>query len=116
MDINTGDRIEIEHNTYDVLHVTEDIDQFDTQKNKVFGEHRAIELHKINDPSLHPTHLLKIYHDKPEQGTLLCIEQERLPKEIAQPKQRGMMFSYHDGKIISLKNITHETKHPGNSN
>ena len=73
MNIQKGNIIKIGKEKYDVLNVTEEIDKYDTEKNEFVGEHTAIELHKIGDSSLHPTHLLKIYHDNRKEAILLRI-------------------------------------------
>ena len=88
---------------YDVLSVIEGIDKYDTEKKELVGKHTAIELHKIGAPSLHPTHLLKVYHDK--EAILLRIEQDKPPEWLEKPKQRGMIFSYHDKKTIPITDI-----------
>ena len=50
---------------------------------------------------MHPTHQLKIYHHNSKKANLLRIEQDKLPKELENPRQRGMTFSCYDEKTIS---------------
>lgn len=75
MNIQKGNIIKIGNEKYDVLSTLEEIDKYDTKKNEFVGEHTEIELHKIGDPALHPTHLLKIYHDT-NKAILLKIGQD----------------------------------------
>ena len=105
MNIQKGNIIKIGKDKYDVLSVMEEIDKYNTEKNEFVGEHTAIEIHKFGDSSLHATHLLKIYHDNDKEAVLLRIEQDKPPKWLEKSKQRGMMFSYHDKKTISIADI-----------
>lgn len=100
-----GNIIEIDGEKYQVLRITEDIDWYDVEKDKIVGEHIAIELYKFGIFSLHPTHLLKIYYNNPEEAVLLKIIQEKQPKELEHPRQRGNIFSFHEEKIIPVKEI-----------
>jgi hypothetical protein len=104
MNIQKGNIIKIEKEKYDVLSIMEEIDKYDTEKNEFVGEHTAIELHKFGNSSLHPTHLLKVYNNNNKEAILLRIEQDKLP-EWLKPRQRGMLFSYHDKKTISIADI-----------
>jgi hypothetical protein len=105
MNIQKGNIIKIGKDKYDVLNVMEAIDKYDTEKNEFVGEHTAIELHKIGDSSLHPTHLLKVYHNNNKEAILLRIEQDKPPKWLKKPRQRGMMFSYHNKKTIFIADL-----------
>jgi hypothetical protein len=105
MNIQKGNIIKIGKDKYDVLSVMEGIDKYDTEKNEFVGEHKAIELHKMGDSSLHATHLLKVYHNNNKEAILLRIEQDKPPKWLEKPRQRGMMFSYHDKKSVSIADI-----------
>ncbi len=109
MNIQKGNIIKIGKEKYDVLSVMEEIDRYDTEKNEFVGEHTAIELHKMGDSSLHSTHLLKVYHDNNKEAILLRIEQDKPPEWLEKPRQRGMAFSYHDKKIISIADIKIES-------
>ena len=88
-----GDIIKIDGENYQVLKITEDIEWYDAEKDKIIREHIAIELYKSEISSLHPTHLLKIYYDNPEKAVLLKIIQEKPPKELEHPRRRGNIFS-----------------------
>ena len=54
-------------------------------------------------------HTLQIYQDKDEEIILLRIEQDKPPEWLEKTKQRGMSFSYHDEKVISIKDIKIES-------
>lgn len=103
MNITAGNIITIEKEKYEVLNAFEDIDLFDTEKNQPVGSHIAIELHKIGDTSLHPTHLLKIYENNKENAILLKIVQEK--PTVENPRQRGVWFSHVDKKEVLIKEI-----------
>lgn len=105
MNIQKGCILKIGKEKYDVWSVNGDIDRYDTENNEVLGEHTAIELHKRGDSSLHPTHLLKVYIDNDKEAVLLRIEQDKPPDWLEKPRQRGIIFSYHDEKTIPISNI-----------
>ena len=105
MEISIGDIIKIGKDKYEVLNIQEDIDWFDTVKNEIQGKHTAIELHKVGDMALHPTHLLKFYHDNKKEAVLLKIVQDKPPSSIEHPRQRGAMFSHQDKKVIPVEKI-----------
>jgi len=105
MDIQKGNIIKFGKEKYYVLSVMGEIDRYDAKKNEFVGEHTVIELHKMGDSSLHPTHLLKVYHDNNKEVILLRIEQDKPPEYLDKPRQRGMSFSYHDKKTISIADI-----------
>lgn len=105
MKIQKGNIIRIGKEKYDVLSVMEEIDRYNTEKNEFVGEHTAIEIHKFGDSSLHTTHLLKVYHNNNKEAILLRIEQDKPPKGLEKPRQRGIMFGDHDKKTISIADI-----------
>lgn len=109
MNIQKGNILKIGKDKYDVLSFMEEVDKFDTEKNELLGEHTAINLHKTGDSSLHPTHLLKIYHDNGKEAILLRIQQDKPPEWLKKTRERGMMFSYHDKKTILITDIKIET-------
>ncbi len=103
MNITAGNIIKIGKEKYEVLNAFQDIDLFDTEKNQPIGAHIAIELHKIGDTSLHPTHLLKIYENNKENAILLKIVQEK--PTVENSRQRGIWFSHVDKKEVLIKEI-----------
>lgn len=107
MDIAVGNILRVRKERYQVLTLFEEIDYYDTQKNQSTGKHIAVQLHKIEDPSLHPTHLLKMYHDG--RISILKIVQERPLEWLKNPRQRGGMFKYIDEKKITTSDITVES-------
>lgn len=108
MNLQKGSILKIGEDRYDVLSVTEDIDLYDTKKTESIGEHIAIELHKIGDSSLLPTHLLKVYHTNDKEAILLRIERDKPPKWLEKPRRRGIGCSYHDKKTIPIADIKTE--------
>jgi len=105
MKFNKGQIIKIGKEKFDVLKTFHDINWWDSDKNEIIGEHTAIELHKIGDFDLHPTHLIKLYYDKKDEAVLFRIEQEKSSKEIENPRQRGGMFSLKNKIIIKIGEI-----------
>jgi hypothetical protein len=104
MEFEVGNKIQIGKEKFDVLNVTEEIDKWDSKKDKLIGEHLAIELHKFRSSSLHPTHLLKIYKDR--KMILYEIIQEKIITPLAiRLKQRGGIFSYINPREISMKEV-----------
>ncbi|MBI5066306.1 hypothetical protein HZA97_08785 [Candidatus Woesearchaeota archaeon] len=103
MKLEAGNILKIGEEKYEVLNMFEDIDLFDTEKNQPIGTHIAIELHKMGDPSLHPTHLLKIYENNKENAILLRIVQEK--PTVENPRQRGIWFSHVDKTEVPIKEI-----------
>ena len=100
-----GDTVQIGKDKYDVLGILEEIDKYNTEKNKFIGEHTGIELHKHGSKSLHPTHLLKLYYKNGNEAILLEIVQEKPSKEIEKPKQRGNIFNYINKRVIPRDKI-----------
>lgn len=109
MDIKKGDCVKIGKVRYDVLSVIDEIDKYDTEKNELVGKHREIELHQVGDPSLHTTHILKVYYDNNKEAFLLRVEHEK-PQRVGKSKQKVIVFSYHDKKTIPIADIKIETK------
>ena len=105
MKFKEGQIITIGKEKYDVLKIFYDIDWWDSNKNEIIGEHTAIELHRIGNFSLYPTHLMKLYYNKKDEAVLFRIEQEKPSKEIEKPRQRGGMFSLKDEIIIKRGEI-----------
>lgn len=77
MKLKEGQIIKIRKEKFDVLKIFHDIDWWDCDKNEIIGEHTAIELHKIGDFVLHPTHLMKRYYNKKDKAVLFKIEKEK---------------------------------------
>ena len=105
MEISKGNIIEICGEKYDVMNLRGEIDKYDTEKNEFVGEHTSVELHKFGEPSLYPTHLLKIYKDNQKEGILFRMIQNKPPEWIEKPRQRVMMFNYFDERRISVCDI-----------
>ena len=66
MKISKGDIVNIKKEKYDVLSVIQEFD--------LGGECLEMELHKFGESTLHPTHLLKIYKDKPKSAILINLD------------------------------------------
>ena len=109
MDIRKGDIIKIGKEKYDVLNILEDMDEVDTEKNELIGEHTAIELHKFENASILATHLLKIYYDNDKEGILLKIYYGDIPKKYETPWSRGVVRKEHTEKVVSVDDIKIET-------
>jgi hypothetical protein len=105
MKFKEGQIMKIGKEQFDIMKIFHDIDWWDSDKNEIIGEHTAIELHKIGDFALYPTHLMKIYYNKKDEAILFRIEQEKTSKEIKNPRQRGGMFSLKDEIIIKIGEI-----------
>ena len=107
MDIAVGNILRIGKERYEVLECNQRIDYYDVERKRVIGEHIAVQLHKIGDTSLHPTHLLKIYSG--ENASIFKIVQERPAEWLKNPRQRGSMFSYVDGRKFATTEIEVES-------
>src|SRR3989338_7984726 len=70
MKFKEGQIITIGKEKYDVLKIFHDIDWWDSNKNEIIGEYTAIELHRIGNFALHPTHLMKLYYNKKDEAVL----------------------------------------------
>lgn len=103
MQIKKGDLLSINNEKCEVLTLNEDIDKFDSKNDKLIGEHTAVNLHKIGNKALHPTHLLKIYKDT--KIVLLTITHKKPPEWLEKPRQRGQIFTYSDETKIPVENI-----------
>lgn len=107
--IQEKDILTIEREDYEVIKTSKDIDRYNFKTKVAEGRHLLLNLHKIKEKSVLPTHIVKLYFDKPNEIQFFEINKRKtldLSKlKIGETLKKTAEDIWINKKIIPLNQI-----------